>query len=130
MIVGWIVGALKVLVHAFFIMAVGLLFMGLGRRFTAKFQRRYGPPVWQTYLDVVKCFARKSISHHYIMDLGSVMGLAGLIAAAMFLPVGRYLAVPSTGPILVILPSSYSAWSLCSIPRHWCVSLSSSREVW
>jgi NADH-quinone oxidoreductase subunit H len=103
MIVGWIVGALKVLAHAFFIMAVGLLFMGLGRRFTAKFHRRYGPPVWQSYIDVVKCFARKSISHHFIMDLGSVMGLAGLVAAAMFLPVGRYLAVPSTGPILVIL---------------------------
>jgi NADH-quinone oxidoreductase subunit H len=103
MIVGWIVGALKVLVQAFFIMAVGLLFMGFGRRFTAKFQRRYGPPIWQSYLDVVKCFARRSISHHYIMDLGSVMGLAGLVAAAMFLPVGRYLAVPSTGPILVIL---------------------------
>jgi NADH-quinone oxidoreductase subunit H len=94
---------LKVLVHAFFVMAVGLLFMGLGRRFSAKFQRRYGPPFWQSFIDVIKCFSRKSISHHFVMDLGSIMGLAGLIAAAMFLPVGRYLALPSEGPVLVIL---------------------------
>ena len=103
MIMGWILGALRVVVHAFFIMAVGLLFMGLGRRFTAKLQRRYGPPPWQSYIDVIKCFSRKSISHHFIMDLGSIMGLAGLVAAAMFLPVGRYIPVPSTAPILVIL---------------------------
>jgi NADH-quinone oxidoreductase subunit H len=98
-----IVAALKVILQAFFVMGVGLLFMGMGRRFTARLQRRYGPPFWQNYIDVIKLFARKSISHHYIMDLGSVMGLAGLVAAAMFLPVGRYLPVPSTGPILVIL---------------------------
>ena len=46
-----ITAVLKVIVHAFFVMAVGLLFMGLGRRFTARFQRRYGPPFWQSFID-------------------------------------------------------------------------------
>jgi len=98
-----ILSVVKVLGHAFFVMAVGLLFMGVGRRFSARFHRRYGPPVWQSYIDVIKCFSRKSISHHWIMDMGSVMGLAGLVAASMFLPVGRYLPFQSTGPIIVIL---------------------------
>lgn len=94
---------LKVVYHAFFIMAVGLLFMGFGRRLTARLHRRYGPHPFQSYVDVIKCFSRKSVSHHYIQDIGSLMGLAGLIAAAMFLPVGRFLPFESTGPIIVIL---------------------------
>jgi len=84
-------------------MAVGLLFMGIGRKLTARLQRRYGPPFWQSYIDVIKCFSRNSISHHYIMDLGSMMGLAGLLAAAMFVPVAGHLPFASTGPLIVIL---------------------------
>ena len=84
-------------------MAVGLLFMGIGRKLTARLQRRYGAPFWQSYIDVIKCFSRKSISHHWIMDLGSMMGLAGLLAAAMFVPVAGRLPFPSNGPLIVIL---------------------------
>ncbi len=84
-------------------MAVGLLFMGVGRIITARLQRRIGPPVWQCYIDIVKCFSRQSTSHHFVMDLGSIMGLAGLVAAAMFMPVAGWLPLQSTGPLLVIL---------------------------
>ena len=84
-------------------MVVGLLFMGIGRKVTARLQRRYGPPVWQSYIDVIKCFSRNSISHHFIQDLGSMMGLAGLIAAAMFVPIAGWLPFPSASPIIVIL---------------------------
>jgi len=94
---------LRVIGEAFFAMGVGLLFMGLGRKFTARFHRRYGPPFWQCYIDVIKLFSRKSISHHWIMDLGSLMGLAGLVAATMFMPIGRFMAFKTTGPIIVIL---------------------------
>jgi NADH-quinone oxidoreductase subunit H len=83
--------------------ALGLLFMGIGRKATARLQRRYGPPFWQSYLDVIKCFARRTISHHFIMDLGSMMGLAGLVAAAMFVPVAGRLPFASGGPTIVIL---------------------------
>ncbi len=88
---------------AFSAMVIGLLFMGIGRKVTARLQRRYGPPFWQSYIDVIKCFSRNSISHSYIQDLGSMMGLAGLIAAAMFVPVAGWLPFPSASPILVIL---------------------------
>lgn len=84
-------------------MAVGLFFMGVGRVITARLQRRVGPPVWQPYLDVIKCFARRSVSHHFIMDLGSMMGLAGLVAAATLLPVAGWLPFASRGPLIVIL---------------------------
>jgi NADH-quinone oxidoreductase subunit H len=94
---------LKTLLAAFSALAVGLLFMGIGRFITARLQRRVGPPVWQCYVDVIKCFARRSTSHHFIMDLGSLMGLAGLVAAATFLPVAGWLPFPSGGPLIVIL---------------------------
>jgi NADH-quinone oxidoreductase subunit H len=81
----------------------GLLFMGIGRKLTARLQRRYGPPFWQSYIDVIKCFARRSISHHFIMDLGSMMGLAGLVAAAMFVPIAGWLPFKSGGPLIVVL---------------------------
>jgi len=88
---------------AFSAMVVGLFFMGIGRKVTARLQRRYGPPFWQSYIDTVKCFSRKSISHSYIQDFGSMMGLAGLIAAAMFVPIAGWLPFPSASPIIVIL---------------------------
>ncbi len=94
---------LKSILIAFVAMAMGLLFMGIGRKVTARLQRRYGPPFWQSYIDVIKCFARESISHHFIMDLGSMMGLAGLVAAAMFVPIAGLLPFPSGGPLIVIL---------------------------
>jgi len=94
---------LNSVLYAFAAMAVGLLFMGIGRKLTARLQRRYGSPFWQSYIDVIKCFGRKSISHHFIMDLGSMMGLAGLVAAAMFMPLAGRLPFPSNGPMIVIL---------------------------
>lgn len=96
-------------------MALGLLYMGIGRKLTARLQRRYGPPFWQSYIDVVKCFARKSISHHYIMDLGALMGLGGLLAAALFVPVAGWLPFPSEGPLIVVLyllPIGYLGWAI------------------
>lgn len=94
---------LGVLLHSFMAMGMGLLYMGISRKLTARVHRRYGPPFWQSYIDVIKCFSRKSVSYHFIMDLGSMMGLAGLLAAAMFLPVFKYLPFENTSPIVVIL---------------------------
>ena len=82
---------------------MGLLYMGFGRIAAARLQRRVGPPVYQCYIDVIKCFSRHSISHHFIMDLGSMMGLAGLLAAAVFVPVAGRLPFSSGGPLIVIL---------------------------
>jgi NADH-quinone oxidoreductase subunit H len=94
---------LNVILYCFVVMAIGLLFMGLSRKLSARFHRRYGPPLWQAYIDVFKCFSRKSVSYNYVMDTGSMMGLAGLLAAAMFIPFAGWLPFASGGPIVVIL---------------------------
>ncbi|RKZ07455.1 proton-conducting membrane transporter [bacterium] len=83
---------------------VGLLFMGIGRKYTARIQRRYGPPFWQSYLDVIKLFSKKSISHHWVMDFGIMMGLAGILATIAFLPIaGYHLFNSMNGNIIIML---------------------------
>ena len=87
---------------AFFSMAVGLLFMGLGRKVTARIQSRYGPPFYQSFIDVIKCFTKRSITHNYVMDLGIIMALGGLIATAFYIPLAG-VSVLGGSPIVVIL---------------------------
>ncbi len=82
---------------------VGLLFIGLGRIITARVQRRIGPPFYQQFIDVIKLLARESIWHHWIMTLGSIMALGGLIATMVHVPVAGWLPYDSGGPIFLIL---------------------------
>lgn len=69
---------------------IGLLFMGIGRKYTARIQRRYGPPFWQSFLDVGKLLSKKSLSHNWIMDFGVIMGFAGIVGTIMFMPIGPW----------------------------------------
>jgi len=81
---------LRFILMAVMSMSVGLLFMGIGRKFTARIHRRYGAPFYQSFIDVIKLFSKQSISHNWIMDFGVLMGLAGILATVMFLPVGPF----------------------------------------
>ncbi len=87
---------------SFLAMGIGLLLMGLGRQFTARIQRRIGPPFYQAYLDVLKCFSKTSITHGFVMDLGSIMSLAGLIATAYYVPFMQWTPTGS-GSLVVML---------------------------
>ncbi len=82
---------------------IGLLFLGIGRKLTARLQKRYGPPFYQSFIDVIKLLSRKSITHHFVMDMGSIMGFAGLVATALFVPFAGILPFESGGPLVVIL---------------------------
>jgi NADH-quinone oxidoreductase subunit H len=106
----------RVIIYSIVAMAIGLLFMGLGRKISARLHRRIGPPFWQTYIDVIKAFSRNSVSYNYVMDFGSMMGLAGLLAAAMFVPYAGWLPFKTDGPIVLILylmPIGYLGMAMC-----------------
>ena len=67
---------------------VGLLYMGISRKITARVQNRYGPPVHQQFIDVIKLFRKKTaISHGTIFHLGPVMAITGSISTLLFIPV-------------------------------------------
>ncbi len=84
-------------------LTVGLLFMGLARKITARIQRRYGPPVLQNFIDVFKLFSKQSISHGFAFDLGLVAGVSSLLAAVVFLPMGQINLFPHNSSLIMII---------------------------
>lgn len=88
-----------VLFTAFFF---GLTFEGLGRKITARIQRRYGPPWYQNFIDVFKTLTKHGWTHGWIFDFGVLMALGGVIATLSFVPLGNLVAFPGLDNFFVI----------------------------
>ncbi len=83
---------------------VAVLFLGLSRKITARVQRRYGPPLYQPVIDVVKLLTQKeNISHGVLFDLGILLGLAGALITIVFIPAGGMHPLSASGDFLVVL---------------------------
>lgn len=83
---------------------VAILFLGLSRKITARIQRRYGPPLYQPIIDVVKLLTQKeNISHGVVFDLGILLGLAGALITIVFIPAGGIHPLCTSGDFLVVL---------------------------
>lgn len=81
----------------------GLFFLGLSRKIMARIQWRYGPPVTQPFIDIIKLFNQTSISHGLLFDFGIIFSLAGSVIVLLFLPLGRICPLSGSGGLLVIL---------------------------
>jgi NADH-quinone oxidoreductase subunit H len=67
--------------------AVGFLYYGLYRNITARFQRHFGPPVWQSFFDSIKFFSKEeSTSHGWMFYLGPIIMMSGAIMTLFFIP--------------------------------------------
>ena len=65
----------------------GFLYYGLYRNITAKFQRRLGPPVYQSFVDSIKLFLKKdSISHGWMFYLSPIIMMSGAVMTLFFIP--------------------------------------------
>jgi NADH-quinone oxidoreductase subunit H len=84
-------------------LAIGIFFLGLARKVTARIQWRCGPPLAQPLIDIVRFFSQKSVSHGRLFDLGIVFSLAGSAAVSLFLPIGGICPLADSGGMLVIL---------------------------
>ena len=82
---------------------IGIFFLGLSRKIMARIQWRYGPPLIQPVIDIVKLFSQKSVSHGSLFDLGIILSLAGSIVVVLFLPLGQMCPLSGSGGMLVIL---------------------------
>jgi NADH-quinone oxidoreductase subunit H len=75
---------LGMLLAAYF---VGFLYYGLYRNITARFQRRIGPTVLQSFFDSIKFFSKDdSISHGWMFYLGPVIMMTGAVMTLFFIP--------------------------------------------
>ncbi|HDM32644.1 MAG TPA: proton-conducting membrane transporter [Deltaproteobacteria bacterium] len=82
---------------------IGVFLMGLSRRIMARIHRRYGPPLMQPVIDMIKLFSQKTISHGPIFDAGVILSLAGTIVLVLFIPFGGMCPLRTSGGLLVIL---------------------------
>jgi len=84
-------------------LVVGVFFLGLARKIMARIHWRYGPPLIQPVIDMIRLFYQKSVSHGRMFDLGIILSLAGSIVVVLFLPFGKTCPLSSSGGLLVIL---------------------------
>lgn len=82
---------------------VGVLFLGIARKVMARIHWRYGPPLAQPVIDIIKLLSQKGISHGRMFDLGLVLSMAGAVVLILFLPLGAFCPLHNAGGLLVIL---------------------------
>ncbi len=96
---------LNLFLHLVLVTIIGLLYMGVSRKITAYVQNRYGPPVYQPILDVLKLFGKKgTVSRRVIHSPGPVIAWTGISTALLFLPLGNHTPLLHfNGDLFVVL---------------------------
>ena len=82
---------------------IGIFFLGLSRKIMARIHWRYGPPITQPVIDVIRFFSQKSVSHGHLFNIGIILSLAGSIVVVLFIPIGQIHPLSASGGLLVIL---------------------------
>jgi NADH-quinone oxidoreductase subunit H len=86
-----------------FAVLAGLFFLGLARKIMARIHWRYGPPITQPLIDIIRLLSQRGASHGRLFDLGLVLSLAGSLIITLFLPLGSHTPLSGSGGLLVIL---------------------------
>ncbi|WP_456487093.1 complex I subunit 1 family protein [Candidatus Alkanophaga liquidiphilum] len=101
---------LNLLVYPGFIFAavVGLLFLWLVRKLLARFQWRVGPPIYQTFADVIKLLSKESVvpenANRFMFVTAPVLALAAVTLAMLLIPVGaKNPALGFLGDVIVLI---------------------------
>ncbi|MBN1577765.1 MAG: NADH-quinone oxidoreductase subunit H [Chitinispirillaceae bacterium] len=82
---------------------IGLFFLGLYRKIMARLHWRYGPPLIQPVIDILRLFFQGGMSHGAVFDFGLVLSLAGAMAIILFIPFAQWCPLQGSGGMLVIL---------------------------
>jgi len=98
-----VVKLIQIILSPVLALTVGVFFLGLGRKIMARIHWRYGPPLSQPVIDMIRLFYQKGVSHGRMFDGGIVLSLAGSIVVVLFLPFGSMCPLSNSGGLLVIL---------------------------
>jgi NADH-quinone oxidoreductase subunit H len=98
-----VIKAVWIIVLPLIALVIGVFFLGLARKVTARIHRRYGPPIHQPIIDIVKLINQESISHGRIFDIGVILSLAGSIVLVLFIPFGGIAPLATSGDLLVVI---------------------------
>ncbi len=85
----------------------GLLYKGIDRKISAHMQGRIGPPIRQPFRDVVKLFEKENIvpdhAIPWLFNLIPVIGLIASISILLYLPLGGFSPLFSSGGDLIVV---------------------------
>lgn len=85
----------------------GLLYKGIDRKISAHMQGRIGPPIRQPFRDVVKLFEKENIvpdhAIPWLFNLIPVIGLIATISILLYLPLGGFSPLFSSGGDLIVV---------------------------
>jgi NADH-quinone oxidoreductase subunit H len=93
----------EIILSPFLAFIIGMFLLGLFRRIMSRIHWRYGPPIIQPVLDLIKLFHQQGLSHGPVFDLGVILSLASSVVLILFIPFGGMCALKSSGGLLVIL---------------------------
>lgn len=83
---------------------IGTFLLGYAKKFTARVERRYGPPIQQVFYDIFKLMNKKTnISHGWMHDIAILMLLGGTLLTMYFVPVPGFSYFAKYGDMLVIM---------------------------
>lgn len=98
---------------------LGLVYKGVDRKVSAHMQGRIGPPLRQPFRDVMKLFAKENIvpdhAIPWIFNLVPLIGLIGAVSMLMFIPLGGFPPLFSSGGDLIVVLYLLIIPSLCLV---------------
>ncbi len=94
---------IEIMLSPLLALVIGIFFLGLSRKILARIHWRYGPPLTQPVIDIIKLFSQKSVTHGSLFKLGIILSLAGSMVVVLFLPLGPICPLSGSGGMLVIL---------------------------
>jgi NADH-quinone oxidoreductase subunit H len=98
-----VITIIQIILSPVLALIIGIFFLGLSRKIMARIHWRYGPPLYQPVIDIIKLFSQKGISHGFMFGLGVIISLAGSIVVILLIPFGTICPLESSGGLLVIL---------------------------
>ena len=94
---------IEMIISPLLALLIGVFFLGLSRKIMARIHWRYGPPITQPVIDVIRLFSQKGFSHGRMFNLGIILSLAGSFVLILFIPMGNICPLSNSGGMLVIL---------------------------
>ncbi|TRZ54094.1 MAG: proton-conducting membrane transporter [Dehalococcoidia bacterium] len=98
-----VMSVIEIILIPILALIIGIFFLGLSRKIMARIHWRYGPPLIQPVIDIIRLFSQKGISHGNLFTLGIILSLVGSVVVVLFMPLGQMCPLSSSGGMLVIL---------------------------
>ena len=94
---------IEIILSLLLALIIGIFFLGLSRKIMARIHWRYGPPITQPVIDIIRMFSQRSVSHGRVFSLGIIFSLVGSMVVILLLPIGQIHTLSGSGGMLVIL---------------------------